>query len=655
MKKFYLLLLIALSANALFAQRFVKEGGAGTKDGLSWANASDDLQAMINASSSGQEVWVAAGTYKPTEKLQSITYTNPQQNIPTTDRDKAFIMKGGVKVYGGFAGIETLLSERNYTTNVTILSGDLNGDDVPKNDGDYIAKKADNVYHVVSCRNNADGAVLDGFTIKNGYADGTASVSGSGTNGLSSTTISQNSGGGIAVRGTNTQIAYANLIIQDCYASGFGGGASLYISGSGTFSFSNVIFKNNKNDASGGGGLRVFVSAGNPVLNIIASKFMSNSSENRGGGAYIYGNSSTVYPITSIVNSLFYDNSSASSTLGGGGLSLSTGSQNTVTNCTFYSNKATNAAGEGGAIHVANSPSTYLNLYNSILNGNTSGTGTSNDIFKGTDAPALIIKNTLGQTANYITDGVDYNIINASPTILFASTILTEANFLQLATGSLAINKGDKGRINGYNDDLAGNPRVYNDIQVDLGAYEYQGTLPVTLDYFKATKQSNSALLTWKTLSENNSQKFVLERGVSPDKFTVIKTIPSVGAGIYNYTDNNPLAGTNYYRLIQYDNDGASTVLGIKVVSFDLNEKVQVYPNPSNKYVWVKPPPSNTIVSLNLISLTGKVIATNSYASSATNEAVKLDLVNVPTGTYILWINKGKSNAEKQTLLVVNK
>ena len=65
MKKLFLILLCALTGMAAQAQttRYVKPTGSG--DGSTWANASGDLQAMINASAAGDEVWVAAGTYKP--------------------------------------------------------------------------------------------------------------------------------------------------------------------------------------------------------------------------------------------------------------------------------------------------------------------------------------------------------------------------------------------------------------------------------------------------------------------------------------------------------------------------------------------------------------------------------------------------------------
>jgi hypothetical protein len=85
---------------------FVTPLGAGTKTGATWENASSDLQAMIDASASGDEVWVAGGTY----------------NVPSAN--SSFILKEGVKVYGGFAGTELALANRNLalTANKSTLS-----------------------------------------------------------------------------------------------------------------------------------------------------------------------------------------------------------------------------------------------------------------------------------------------------------------------------------------------------------------------------------------------------------------------------------------------------------------------------------------------------------------------------------------------------
>ena len=63
-----------------------------------WATAFTDLQLALAAASSGDEIWVATGTYKPTA---------------TADRTISFAMKNGVGVYGGFDGTETMRSERD--------------------------------------------------------------------------------------------------------------------------------------------------------------------------------------------------------------------------------------------------------------------------------------------------------------------------------------------------------------------------------------------------------------------------------------------------------------------------------------------------------------------------------------------------------------
>jgi hypothetical protein len=107
---------------------YVKPGGAGTKDGSSWANAKD-LQTALTATAAGDQLWVAAGRYTPS----------------ATDRNASFALKSGVALYGGFKGTETQLAQRSVATNSTILSGDL-----ARNDGPNFVNNAENSYHVVT-------------------------------------------------------------------------------------------------------------------------------------------------------------------------------------------------------------------------------------------------------------------------------------------------------------------------------------------------------------------------------------------------------------------------------------------------------------------------------------------------------------------------
>ncbi|HEX5151934.1 MAG TPA: MopE-related protein [Parafilimonas sp.] len=128
--------LVSLSAYSKII--YIKSTAAGANNGTSWANAFKGFQAGIDAAAVGDVVFVAAGTYQPASS-------------------QSFTMKEGVKIYGGFAGTETALEQRNWKTNTTVLKGN----------------NASVVYNHYTGLTSA--AVLDGFTITGGntnYGDG---------------------------------------------------------------------------------------------------------------------------------------------------------------------------------------------------------------------------------------------------------------------------------------------------------------------------------------------------------------------------------------------------------------------------------------------------------------------------------------------------
>ncbi|KAF5296997.1 hypothetical protein FQR65_LT19768 [Abscondita terminalis] len=89
-------------------------------------NAAPELADALLAAKSNtaiKQIWVAKGTYKPLYKAAEVD----DNNAPTTDRDKAFVLVKDVKLYGGFAGTETDISQRdlNHPTKYQLLSRDL--------------------------------------------------------------------------------------------------------------------------------------------------------------------------------------------------------------------------------------------------------------------------------------------------------------------------------------------------------------------------------------------------------------------------------------------------------------------------------------------------------------------------------------------------
>jgi hypothetical protein len=100
-----LLLCVGLVAQPAMATVYrVTTSGTDAASGADWATNAITLQGALATAMSGDEIWVAAGIYKP-GAVQSSTF-----NIGPD-----------LAVYGGFAGTETALSQRNWTTNVTVL------------------------------------------------------------------------------------------------------------------------------------------------------------------------------------------------------------------------------------------------------------------------------------------------------------------------------------------------------------------------------------------------------------------------------------------------------------------------------------------------------------------------------------------------------
>ncbi|MFN8357680.1 MAG: choice-of-anchor Q domain-containing protein [Spirosomataceae bacterium] len=152
-------LAILLTTTAQANILLVKSGSTGgtrltTVVAANWNTAAyATLRDALTTAHAGDQIWVAAGTYYPD---QGTGATN-------NDRSMSFTMKEGVAIYGGFAGSETSLTNRNLALNVCILSGEIQQDNNPDN----------NSYHVIynSLNNLTQAAVLDGFIIQEGAAN----------------------------------------------------------------------------------------------------------------------------------------------------------------------------------------------------------------------------------------------------------------------------------------------------------------------------------------------------------------------------------------------------------------------------------------------------------------------------------------------------
>lgn len=460
---------------------YVSPQGAGTFDGSSWANAAkgSDLQMILRSTdtwnniNSTLQIWVAAGTYVPTE---------PQ--LPGDERSASFVLKGNqVVVYGGFRGQvfddlgtliyagETTLDERVYG-NVysgnrqepwafayqTIFSGDRLGNDnmgddttVASLDPSQNTTRADNLNTVVTFDPTSVDVTLDGITITGGSATGTGEAG---------------YGGGVLLGGTGCGVE--RCLLHYNFATR---GGAIYIR------------KNRGADAQ-----RCFV---------YGSVLVSNSALNR----YGYGYGGGIYSETGVIfNNLIYNNN-------GGGICVYDATSivnNTIANNQLYGiGRPDDADVPGTSITVSNTSVWNIDPVNhaglsgfEALTDNVSNCAIVNwDEEAGSDNISLAPYNDLvGSTPNFVNPTAQVGVIQPPAYADLAPSFLLQQNSALLSNAesswmtTLNIYYGTDVSF-----DIAGNPRVVSQ-SLDIGAYQFQSVAGSNILYVRQLRPDEPEL-----------------------------------------------------------------------------------------------------------------------------------------------------------------
>ncbi len=253
MKTIFTVLSIIIVSNFLSGQSiiYVDSSNVSSGSGSSWASAYTSFQQALEAAQPGQQIWVAKGTYVPSKDYSG--------NVPSDLKKTTFTLRKGVKIYGGFVGTETSISQRNWRSNKSVLSG-FHG---PKQS--EVVVRGDSIDSTAS---------LDGFYITK--SKGNSSLI---------------RGGGIFLRYSNMTLS--NLVIHQNEAY-CGGGIGMQYSSPTVVNVH--IYDNNilsTNNDSGGG---VFVEQGHP--NLINCLIVQNTSPAAGGGIACRNASPVLHNVT---------------------------------------------------------------------------------------------------------------------------------------------------------------------------------------------------------------------------------------------------------------------------------------------------------------------------------------------------------------------
>jgi hypothetical protein len=339
---------------------YVSQSATGTNTGDSWANAYNNLQSALAEASSGDQVWVAQGIY-----------------VPGTVPIETFSLIDGVEMYGGFQGTESLLNQRDLFANPTVLSGDLNQDDVygPITWYSNFSVNTPNSYHVVSGLGLSRTTVLDGFIVEAGYIQVSLGW-----------TFMRNSGGGLFLQNSSPTL---NKCVFRRNLAWNGNGAAIYNSG-GHPLITNCSFDENYTSLGRGAGI---ANEAGGDLTVISTSFTNN----RIKGADI------------------------SQALGGAIYSDLQAGTVRVTDCTFENNTLgtfyaiAQNPNYGGAIYSAGDG---LEVYNSKFSDNESHLGGAIAVYSN----LLMVNSVLANNMTYPLEGGVYAFGDRGGAIYFAGT-----------------------------------------------------------------------------------------------------------------------------------------------------------------------------------------------------------------------------------------
>lgn len=406
------------SENCIPTVYYVDANATGVNDGSSWTDAFTNVEDALALTNLNDAVWVAKGTYTLVDKNTPIA-------VSTNELD----------IIGGFAGTEMTLADRDltaiHTTNATIFTGDINGDDI---DGDFTSNKTDNAERLFELRTS--NVTFDGIIFENIYD--TSQSGGVEENGV--IFIPNN------LNANNLKIK--NSVFRSNYSNGY-------------------LLK-----------MRKF----NQGLLIENTKFINNTIVNM-GLVLVVSDSTNGYIFTRWANVLVADNDINLTALDIYREDWNNGStlDVVINNSTFINNDYNSTY--GNTITASGNGSVNLNINNVIFWQNTTnGTAATRDISDGLNSTYdVFIRNTIANVSSNAGTYGTFNATNVTTLDPATDNLNLDSEYKPTSASNYTVDQGD----NAYYDvalfgdvDLSGNDRIFN-TTIDLGAYEYISTLSV--------------------------------------------------------------------------------------------------------------------------------------------------------------------------------
>ncbi|MCF0040673.1 T9SS type A sorting domain-containing protein [Dyadobacter fanqingshengii] len=181
--------------------------------------------------------------------------------------------------------------------------------------------------------------------------------------------------------------------------------------------------------------------------------------------------------------------------------------------------------------------------------------------------------------------------------------------------------------------------------------------LPVTLIGFEVKREHHTALLSWSTTVETNSDFFAVQHSSEGRNWQVIVTVKAKGESVsvqpYTFSHHAPVNGDNFYRLKMIDNDGSYAYSRIHSLHFaNLPEIASIFPNPVFEKLFVQVAEGTAIEKVEIFDVLGKVSYLADFEQNKKTKS-QLQIGHLPTGLYHVTLTD--SNGKKETKKIIKK
>lgn len=169
----------------------------------------------------------------------------------------------------------------------------------------------------------------------------------------------------------------------------------------------------------------------------------------------------------------------------------------------------------------------------------------------------------------------------------------------------------------------------------------YNSTLPIDIRKFDAKRERESVKLEWEVFAENNCNYFTVEHSVDGEKYNLIGNIPATGnmgeTTLYNFFDEHPVQGENYYRLSMYDQNGNCRSLEPAVVNFDELSIFNCQPffTENGLELWLSCD-KNSRTQVQLINLAGQILFEEYFVTTNGRSHRFFAIANLIPGIYFV-------------------